>query len=193
MKTAIYSRVSSIQQNHESQEREVTSYAKRAGWEDVEIYRDTISGKKEDRDALTRLLQDCRSGKVQRILCYKMDRLGRSTQHLFNLIAELTSMKVPIIFTSQGISTEESNHLTKFFLTVMAGFAELETAQRGERQMIGIANRKAKGLPMGPPAPPIEVQNKIVDLSLTGLSQRKIAEQVGCSQSYVGKLLKSKK
>jgi Site-specific recombinases, DNA invertase Pin homologs len=191
-KTAIYSRVSSVGQNHESQEREVMAFATRAGWYNVEVYRDTISGKKDVREGLTLLLEDCKAGKIERILAYKMDRLGRSTQHFLRLMDQFTTLHIPVIFTSQGISTEKSNPVTQFFMVILAGFAEMETAQRSERQMAGIANRRAKGLPMGKPGFPQEVQDKIVELNLKGLSQRDIALELKVSQSYVNKKLKNK-
>ena len=77
MKTAIYARVSSEDQNLESQLKECHDWCARMNVEAPE-YLDKISGSAVSRIALDRLMADVRRGKVKVVVCYKLDRLGRS-------------------------------------------------------------------------------------------------------------------
>ena len=77
-RVAIYGRVSTDRQNHDSQLGELHEYAVRRGWATPGEYLDTASGAKADRAELARLMAVVRRGRVDVILCYKLDRLGHS-------------------------------------------------------------------------------------------------------------------
>src|SRR5882724_10465818 len=70
---------------------------------------DRLSGAKADRPALDRLMRDVRAGKVDRLIVYKLDRLGRSLTHLALILDELNRLKIPLIASSQGIDTSADN------------------------------------------------------------------------------------
>src|SRR5215470_11598272 len=109
MKTAIYVRISTDKQSHESQLLELRAYCQRRGWGEVVEYSDTITGSKFTRRGLDALFADVRKGKVLRVVVFKLDRLGRSLAHLAQLIAELTANGTALVCTSQGIDTSDSN------------------------------------------------------------------------------------
>ena len=88
MKVAIYCRVSTEEQNVDTQEDICKEYCNRQGWEVFEVYKDIISGAKESRPSFNQLLSDMRSLKFNCIMVTKLDRLGRSLQHLLSLIDE---------------------------------------------------------------------------------------------------------
>ena len=119
--TAIYVRVSTANgtQTTDSQLHEVKRYCAARGWTKLEIYEDRISGAKASRPELDRMWQDMRDGNIGRVVCYKLDRCGRSLTHLCLLIDEMNRLGIPLVCTSQGIDTSENNPCAKFQLDVL--------------------------------------------------------------------------
>ena len=109
MRVVIYSRVSTDRQAHDSQLQEIRAYCARRGWHDVEEFSDTASGATSKRSGLDALMALVRRGKVDVIVCFKLDRLGRSLAHLAQLIAEFQTNRAALVCTSQGIDTSASN------------------------------------------------------------------------------------
>src|SRR5690242_894806 len=107
---AIYGRVSTDAQNHASQVREVRTYVQRR-WPraSVTTYLDKASGTRFSREGLDALLAKMRKGQVDVLAIYKLDRLGRSLQHLAQLIGELEAHGTALVATSQGIDTSDTN------------------------------------------------------------------------------------
>src|SRR5215467_6498705 len=88
-RVGIYLRVSTTEQTTENQRRELEAVAARSGWEIVDIYEDAgISGAKgrDKRPGLDRLLKDVTSRRVNMVAAWALDRLGRSMQHLVELL-----------------------------------------------------------------------------------------------------------
>lgn len=109
MNTAVYARVSTEGQRTDSQELELKRYCRQRGWRNVTYYADKISGAKASRPQLDQLMQDIRAGKIERLIVYKLDRLGRSLTHLALILDELNRLNVPLIASSQGIDTSNDN------------------------------------------------------------------------------------
>ena len=103
MRVVIYSRVSTDRQLHDSQLQEIRAYCDRRGWRDAEEFSDTASGAKTNRQGLDALMALVRRGRVDVIICFKLDRLGRSLAHLAQLIGEFQTNRVALVCTSQGI------------------------------------------------------------------------------------------
>ena len=112
MNVAIYTRISTDKQSHDSQLSELREYCQRRNWLDVTEYSDVISGSNFARRGLDHLMQDIRRGRIDLVVCFKLDRLGRSLAHLAQIIAEFTSHNVALICTSQGIDTSDNNPAT---------------------------------------------------------------------------------
>jgi DNA invertase Pin-like site-specific DNA recombinase len=74
MKIAIYARVSTDKQTHDSQLNELREYCQRRSWANVVEYADVISGAKFSREGLDRLMADVRGGKLDVVVCFKLDR-----------------------------------------------------------------------------------------------------------------------
>jgi len=87
---AVYGRVSTDAQSYASQLREVRAYARRR-WPKGEVieYLDKVSGTRFSREGLDALMAEVRRGRVDVLAVYKLDRLGRSLQHLAQLILNL--------------------------------------------------------------------------------------------------------
>lgn len=99
-RVALYARVSTSngQQDPEVQLVELREYAERRGWQITEEYVDQgVSGSKESRPALNRLMVDAQRRKFDAVLVWKIDRFGRSLKHLVNALAELGAFAVAFI------------------------------------------------------------------------------------------------
>ena len=120
MKVVIYARVSTDRQNHDSQLDELRKYCGRRGWTDVEVITDVILGAKSSREGLDRLMRAVRRGMVDIVLCFKLDRLGRSLSHLAGLIDELTTHNVALVVPGQGIDTSKGNPAGRLQLHVLS-------------------------------------------------------------------------
>ena len=91
-RVALYARVSTAngQQDPELQLSELRDYATRRAWEIAEVYTDNgVSGSKDSRPALNRLMADAGQREFDTVLVWKLDRFGRSLRHLINALAEL--------------------------------------------------------------------------------------------------------
>ena len=84
---AVYLRVSTDQQTHDSQKAELEDYCARRGWSNIRWFTDVASGAKQSRDGLNRLMEHVRHGKLDVVLVFKLDRLARSLSHLAQILA----------------------------------------------------------------------------------------------------------
>ena len=94
MNTAVYIRVSTEGQRTDSQEREIKRHCQLRGWKAYVVYADKISGAKSSRPELDRLMHDMRAGKIERLVVYKLDRLGRSLTHLALILDEMNRLEI---------------------------------------------------------------------------------------------------
>lgn len=148
MKVALYLRVSTAEQTTLNQELELKEYCNRQGFEVFNIYKDEgVSGSKTSRPQLDLMLQDMRQGYFDCIVVWKLDRLGRSTQHLLQLLEEFQNKNVRLICTDMNIDTGTPQG--KFFFTIVGAFAELEKEMIRERINLGLARRKSQGGKLG--------------------------------------------
>ena len=92
MKVTIYTRVSTDDQNPETQKQMIIDYCKREKHEIIGIYQDVYSGAKDSRPEFDRLLYDMRRRRFNGIIVYKLDRIGRSLQHLLQLFQDHRSL-----------------------------------------------------------------------------------------------------
>ena len=106
MRVAIYTRVSTEDQDSSTQRQQIIDYCKSRGFEIYDIYEDVISGKKESRPSFDRLLYDMRQRRFNAIATYKLDRVGRSLQHLLQLFQEFKNRDIKFISVTQNINTD---------------------------------------------------------------------------------------
>jgi site-specific DNA recombinase len=136
MKVAIYCRVSTETQKLDNQLDLCKVFAERNGHIVTKEYLDVISGTKDSRPAFNELLQDMRSNKFDGILVTKLDRMGRSLQHLLSLIEEFTKRGIHFIAVTQNIDTSSS--IGRLQLQIMGAFAEFERNIISERTKEGL-------------------------------------------------------
>src|ERR1700745_1381079 len=152
MRVVIYSRVSTDRQIHDSQLQEVRAYCARRGWHDAEEFSDTASGAKTNRQGLDALMALVRRGRIDAIVCFKLDRLGRSLAHLAQLIGELQTNRVALLCTSQGIDTSATNPAAQLQLNILCAVAEFEREIIRERVNAGLKAARARGIRLGRPS-----------------------------------------
>lgn len=149
MKTALYLRVSTADQSLEPQRLELAELCARRGWANPVEYSDTISGAKFTRSGLESLMVEVRKGRVARVLCVKIDRLGRSLAHLAGLYAEFAASGVALICPGSGIDTSSDSPAGRFQAQVLMAVAEFERELIRERTKAGLAVARAKGKRLG--------------------------------------------
>jgi len=176
---AIYGRVSTDAQNHASQLREVRAYVRRR-WPKAEVteYLDKASGAKFSRTGLDALMRSVRKGGVDILAIYKLDRLGRSLQHLAQMIGEFENHGTALIATSQGIDTSETNPAGRLQMHVLAAVAEFERSVIRERINAGLAAARDRGAKFGRPRTLHKRRSEVARLMNRGLSGRKIAAKL---------------
>jgi len=124
-RVAVYARVSTADQHPEAQLDQLRRYADARGLEIVEEYVDCgISGSKDRRPALDRLVADSRRRRFDAVACVKLDRLARSVRHLTTLAADLDALGVDLIVVDQAIDT--STPSGRLFFNVLGSIAEFE-------------------------------------------------------------------
>jgi DNA invertase Pin-like site-specific DNA recombinase len=150
MRAALYARVSTTDQTCENQLIELRRYVQARGWTAAAEYIDHgISGSKDRRPALDRLMADAKRRKVDVVVCWKLDRFGRSLAHLVNAIQTLTDVGVGFTSIGEGIDTQSATG--RLMLGILASFAEFERARIQERVRAGLARARAQGKRLGRP------------------------------------------
>jgi DNA invertase Pin-like site-specific DNA recombinase len=181
MRTGIYLRVSTQDQTTANQERELRAVAKRMG-ADVTIYRDHgISGAKgrDKRPEFDRMLKDATRRKLDIVMAWSVDRLGRSLQDLMLFLGEVHAAGVDLYLHQQGIDTRTP--AGKAMFQMCGVFAEFERAMIQERVRSGLARAKAQGtrsgLPCGRPKVAATTEAAVRDSLAAGTGIRKVAAE----------------
>jgi|ERR1044071_998075 DNA invertase Pin-like site-specific DNA recombinase len=147
----MYLRVSTDKQTTGSQRKELREICKRRGWEGVIEYEDVASGARFTRVGLDKMMAEVRRGRVDVVLCYKLDRLGRSLVSVAQLIGEMLTNKVALVISGQGIDTSSDNSAAKLQMNILMAVAEFEKDIIRERTLAGLAAARARGSKLGRP------------------------------------------
>ena len=191
-RVALYARVSTLngQQDPEMQLSELREYATPRGLSIHEEYVDQgVSGSKESRPALNRLMTDAQKCKFDAILVWKIDRFGRSLKHLVNALADLSAYGVTFISLRDNLDL--STPSGRLMFQIIGAMAEFERALIQERVRAGLRNAKAKGKRIGRPR---QVVDSLLVLKLRGegLSWRAISERLNLGLGTVYRALSSR-
>jgi DNA invertase Pin-like site-specific DNA recombinase len=192
MKIAIYTRVSTDKQTDDSQLSELREYCRRRNWTEVIEYRDVISGSKFSREGLDRLMADVRRNRLDVIVCFKLDRLGRSLPHLAQIVSELTAHRVALVCPSQGIDTSGLNPASQLQLNILMAIAEFERSIIQERVTAGLRAAKAKGVRLGRPSTLDRHRPQVSDLIAQGWGVRAIARKLQIPLGSAHKLFRAR-
>ena len=185
MKAAIYARVSTANngQDPTMQTRELREYCDRRGWTVAGEYVDIgISGTKERRPELDRLLGEAHRRRFDAVVVWRFDRFARSVSHLLRALETFKSLGIEFVSLSEQVDT--STPTGKMVFTVLGAVAELERSLIVERVRAGLRNAKAKGKSLGRPRVAVDAV-RIAVLRSQGLSWAKIGERLGLGEGTV--------
>lgn len=156
MNIALYARVSKPpkrqltemeikQQDPEVQLRQLRDWCRANGHTIMAEYVDRMTGTKASRPALDRLMTDATKGlrDIDAVVVWRLDRFGRSLQHLQNSVGALRDAKVGFISLKEGFDL--TTPMGKAFFGMLGVFAEFERDVIAERTKAGMANARAKG------------------------------------------------
>lgn len=180
MRAAIYARVSTATngQDPRVQTRELGEFCERRGWALAEYVDVGISGTKERRPALDRLMADAHKRFFDVVVVWRFDRFARSVSHLLRALETFNSLGIAFVSLSEQIDT--STPAGRLVFTVLGAVAELERSLIVERVKAGLRNARAKGKRLGRPHKFVDAP-RIATLRAQGKSWRKISRIMECS------------
>jgi DNA invertase Pin-like site-specific DNA recombinase len=177
-RAALYARVSThAGQNPDMQLAELREYCGRRGWEVVGEYVDAgISGAREHRPELDRMLAACRRRQVDAVVVYRYDRFARSLRQLVNALEEFRALGIDFVSIHEGVDTSTPNGRLVF--GIFASIAEFERELIRERVRSGIAAARAQGKRIGRPRRAVDA-DKVAELRSQGWAWTEIASEMG--------------
>jgi DNA invertase Pin-like site-specific DNA recombinase len=191
MRTAIYARVSTTDkgQDPDLQLKPLREYAHARNFSITGEYVDHMTGSKDRRPALDRLMNAARKRQIDCILVWKLDRFGRSLKHLVTAIEELNALGIGFVSYQENIDLTTPTGRLMFH--IIGAMAEFERELIKERVRAGIVNAKSKGKQIGRKAlAPIE-RRKIIEAheGSPALSVRQLAKTIKQTPATVHKTL----
>jgi DNA invertase Pin-like site-specific DNA recombinase len=179
LRVAIYARVSTLDQTCENQLLELRRNVEARGWSAVEYVDTGVSGSKDRRPALDQLTADIRRHRLQAVVCWRLDRLGRNLRHLVLMLDEWQAPGVAFVTLGEGIDT--STPAGRLVAGVLASIAEFERARIQERIHAGLARARAQGKRLGRRRSPAARRLE----GCVGLSHAEAADRLGVSIASV--------
>lgn len=185
-RVGIYLRVSTDTQTTANQRRELEAVAARSNWQVVGLYEDAgISGAKgrDKRPGFDRLLRDATNRKVDMIVAWSVDRLGRSLQDLVSFLTELQALRCDLYLHQQALDTSTPSGRAMF--QMLGVFAEFERGMIRERVNAGLARARANGTKLGRRPVEAKVEARIRALKAEGMGIVRIGKMLGVGTSVV--------
>lgn len=181
-RVALYARCSTKgkDQDPETQLIALREYAERREFTVADEYVDVgISGSKDRRPQLDRLMDDARHRTIDAVLVARFDRFARSTRHLVLAFEEFGAVGIDFISLSESVDT--STPMGKMVFTIIAAVAELERELIRERVAMGIQRARKQGKTLGRPR--VEVDGRrVARLRGKGHSWSEITDLLGVSK-----------
>ncbi|EAA8278081.1 recombinase family protein [Salmonella enterica] len=178
-----YARVSTSQQSLDIQVKAL----KDAGVKANRIFTDKASGSSTDREGLDLLRMKVEEGDV--ILVKKLDRLGRDTADMIQLIKEFDAQGVAVRFIDDGISTD--GEMGKMVVTILSAVVQAERRRILERTNEGRQEAKLKGVRFGRRR--IIDRNALLVLNREGIGATEISRRLNIARSTVYKILEDER
>jgi DNA invertase Pin-like site-specific DNA recombinase len=185
-RVAIYARVSTDKQTCVNQLTELRAVAERMGYTIIQEFIDEgISGTKASRPALDSMMKMATQRRFDMVMCWSIDRLGRSLQNLIALLNQLESLKIDLFFHQQAIDT--STPMGKMVFSILGALGAYERELIRERVIAGLQTAKAKGVKLGRPSKMNDgMRQAVVLLREKGMGIKQIAKelQIGIGTVY---------
>jgi len=183
-RAAIYARVSTLNgQNPEMQLAEVRRFCGSREWEVAGEFVDSgVSGSKEHRPALDKLLTLCRRRQVDAVVVYRYDRFARSLRQLVNALEEFRALGIDFVSLHEGVDTSTPNGRLVF--GIFASIAEFERELIRDRVRSGLAAARASGKRLGRPTKVVDA-DVIAQLRRNGHTWEEIASVMHVGEGTV--------
>ena len=178
-RVAIYARVSTTNHGQDVtlQTRELEEYIERRGWTVAGEYIDSgISGAKDRRPELDRLMSDAHKRRFDVVAVWKFDRFARSVSHLLRALDTFRALGIEFVSLSESLDT--ATPAGRMVFTVLGAVAELEKSLIAERVRAGLRNAVAKGKRLGRPRSVVDA-SRVAALRSQGRGWKKIAAELG--------------
>ncbi len=189
MRVALYARVSTQEQDPEVQLAALRHHVAQRGWELTEEFVDQgVSGARERRPALDRLMKAAWAGRFQVVLVWRFDRFARSVKHLVAALETFRSLQVGFVSLQEQLDT--STPIGQAMFTIIGAMAQLERDIIRERVKAGVERARARGIRLGRPTVTVNLA-RLQALRRQGLSMGEIARQAHCSRSTVRRRLRA--
>ena len=189
MRVVKYQRVSTSKQDYENQTNSLDKQIELLGWDCVGEYKEVVSGVKDNRPQLQKMIEDARLRKFDRVIVFALDRLGRKIVQVVNTIHSLEECGVHLFIVKESVDT--SNSQGKIFANFISIFSQLERDMMISRQKEAIDRIRTKGGKWGKgKLISQEQRDRIVALRTQGLSFRGICKEVDVSLGSVQHTLK---
>jgi DNA invertase Pin-like site-specific DNA recombinase len=160
------------------------------GWEVAGEFVDHgVSGTKDSRPAMNKLMEAARRRVIDAVVCWKIDRWGRSMPHFVASVQELRNLGVRFIAVTQGIDTDEANPTSRLMLNLLAAFSEFERELIVERTRAGLQRARRAGRIGGRPRLVVD-RSKVEAARAAGSTMREIADAFEISPASVCNILR---
>ena len=146
-RAALYSRVSTYDQNPQTQILDLRQMATQRGYEVVAEFTDKISGTKSKRPGLDQMMADARRGRFDVVMTWACDRIARSTRHFLEVLDELSRLKIEFVSFRESIDT--AGPLGRAIVVIIGVVAELERSLIVERVRAGMRRARLEAQHIG--------------------------------------------
>src|SRR2546428_12409774 len=185
---ALYCRVSTGDQTCDNQLRALREYCRARGWTDVREFIDTgVSGTKERRPALDKMMAEVKARRVDVVVVAAFDRFGRSVRHLVEALELFGHLHCGFVSLREQIDLESP--LGTAIFTIIAAIAQLERSLIVERVKAGLRRAKAEGKRLGRPRLKVD-ERQLRIVASQKLPVRAAAKALGVSASSYLRLVR---
>ena len=190
MKVAAYIRVSTAGQKEAGQRHEIERWLRGQNIDDVTFFIDKKSGDNLERPAFSKLQSAIFHREIDTVVVYKLDRLSRTLQDGVNTLADWCKAGVRVVSTSQQL--DFSGATGQLVAAVLFAVAQMEQETRRERQAVGIAAARQRGVYTGRrPGSTKATPKEALQLRVGGFTGREIAKQLSVSRRTVQRYLRA--
>ena len=190
LRAALYARVSTTNHGQDVglQLDELRQVAAQRGWEPVEYIDEGVSGKKDSRPGVDRMMADVQAGRLDLVAVWKLDRLGRSLRHVLALLDTLTTHGVAFVsLRDAGLDT--TTPAGRLFTAMIAAFADFEAEVLRERVIAGVRRAQAAGKHCGRPKVEMDLRPALALLK-EGRSLKETSRILGVSRNTLRRRLR---
>jgi DNA invertase Pin-like site-specific DNA recombinase len=185
-RVVLYTRVSTVDQNLQTQLLDLQQMAAQRGYEIVHAYEDRISGVKSKRPGLDQMMAEARRGRFDVVLVWASDRIARSTRHFLEVLDDLNRLGIEFVSFREQIDT--GGPLGRAIVIIIGAIAELERNLIVERVRAGMRRAKLEGRHIG--RRPLELDHAaILRDRRYGMSLGQIARAHGISRTTAHKVV----